>query len=95
MRISSLKQKEENKQSRGSEGVGIDDDDVKLENNKYSKLQSQALKSLKKAAVAIFPLPRPNTAKRVSSFGYTVVSRRSVSQRRRVAIVSRGFTSLP
>lgn len=36
--------------------MGINDDDVKLENNKYSKLQSQALKSLKKAAVAIFPL---------------------------------------
>lgn len=51
-RISSLKQKK-----GGSEGVGINDDDVKLENNKYSKLQSQALKSLKKAAVAVFPLP--------------------------------------
>lgn len=56
-RISSLKQKKENKQPRVQRGVGINDDDVKLENNKYSKLQSQALKSLKKAAVAVFPLP--------------------------------------
>lgn len=49
--------KKENKQSGVQRGVGINDDDVKLENNKYSKLQSQALKSLKKAAVAVFPLP--------------------------------------
>lgn len=41
-------------------------DDVK-------KLQSQALKSLKKAAVAIFPPSPPNIAKCLSSLGYIVV----------------------
>lgn len=38
--------------TEGSKRMGIDNDDGKMK-----KLQSQALKSLKKAAVAIFPLP--------------------------------------
>lgn len=39
--------------TEGSKGMGTDNDDGKMK----KKLQSQALKSLKKAAVAIFPLP--------------------------------------
>lgn len=53
----------------GSKEMGTDEDE---------KLQSQALKSLRKAAVAIFPLP--TTYSQMSSLGYLVVSRRTKSQ---------------
>lgn len=91
MRISSLKQKKKTN-NRGFRGGGNQRWRCKTWKQQIFKTSVSGSQVSEESSCCHIPSPRPNTAKCVSSFGYTVVSRCSVSQRRRVAIVSRGFT---